>query len=122
MRKFHSYGPIDKRYNYCVDRKKIIQKCSEQLIGIPEEGGHYFTIWAPRQTGKTWIIRQCIKSIRSIYEENFIVAELSMQPFVFLDHDDFNNTFFGFWKDAIYDKFKIDLGAAARMEKLAKSF
>ncbi len=55
MRRFHSYGPVDCRHHFCVDRTELIEKCAGQLAGIPEEGGHYFTIWGPRQTGKTWL-------------------------------------------------------------------
>lgn len=53
MRRFHSYGPVDCRYHFCVERQTLVEKCIGQLVGIPEEGGHYFTIWGPRQTGKT---------------------------------------------------------------------
>ena len=108
MRKFHSYGPINKRYHYSVDRKKLVEKCTEQLIGIPEEGGHYYTIWAPRQTGKTWIIQQSIENIHAQYDDDFIVADLSMQPFTFLDNEDPNSVFFGFWQDAFSSALKID--------------
>ncbi len=58
MRRFHSYGPVDRRHHFCVDRRKLIEKCTGQLVGVSEEGGHYFTIWASRQAGKTWIMRQ----------------------------------------------------------------
>ncbi|MCP4349120.1 MAG: hypothetical protein GY795_26870, partial [Desulfobacterales bacterium] len=57
MRHFHSYGPVDCRLHFCVERRELIEKCTEQLVGIPEEGGHYFTMWGPRQTGKTWLMR-----------------------------------------------------------------
>jgi predicted AAA+ superfamily ATPase len=31
----------------------------QQLLGDdPNKGGHYITIWAPRQTGKTWIMQE----------------------------------------------------------------
>jgi len=110
MRKFHSYGPVDKEDHYFVERKNLIQKCTNQLIGNLEKGGHYFTIWAPRQTGKTWIIRQSIKKIKATYGETYIVADLSIQPFALLKHvDDINKVFFGFWKDAIYKRLKINL-------------
>jgi len=35
-----------------------------QLIGAnPSKGGHYFTVWAPRQTGKTWLMQEVIEKI-----------------------------------------------------------
>jgi hypothetical protein len=53
MRRFHSYGPVDKDIHFSVPRTDIVQQYLDQLIGHPEKGGHYFTVWAPRQTGKT---------------------------------------------------------------------
>lgn len=51
-----------------------------QLLGQPDElGGHYFTIWGSRQTGKTWVMRQAIKEIRARYGDKFAVGALSMQ-------------------------------------------
>jgi hypothetical protein len=33
----------------------LIEKAYTQLLGeAPDEGGHYITVWAPRQCGKTW--------------------------------------------------------------------
>lgn len=63
MRRFHSYGPVDCRYHFCVDRQALVERCMDQLVGVPDEGGHYFTIWAPRQTGKTWLMRQMREEI-----------------------------------------------------------
>ncbi|KPA10988.1 hypothetical protein MHK_008807 [Candidatus Magnetomorum sp. HK-1] len=34
MRKFHSYGPVDCKYHFCVSRKEIVERWSNQLIGI----------------------------------------------------------------------------------------
>ena len=56
-RKFSSYGPVDTEMNYFVPRTELIDKIVQQLIGEnPNKNGHYFTVWAPRQTGKTWAI------------------------------------------------------------------
>jgi hypothetical protein len=30
----------------------------------PLKGGHYFTVWAPRQTGKTWLMQQILHSLK----------------------------------------------------------
>jgi hypothetical protein len=73
MRKFHSYGPVDERQHFTVPRKKLITSCMGNLIGDPEKGGHYFTIWAPRQSGKTWIMRQVKEKIEQHYAERFSV-------------------------------------------------
>jgi len=42
------------RRDFRVERRRLIEGCLEQLIGNPEKGGRHFTVWAPRQTGKTW--------------------------------------------------------------------
>ncbi|MCP4108110.1 MAG: hypothetical protein GY749_21615, partial [Desulfobacteraceae bacterium] len=55
MRKFSSYGPVDTDLHYYVPRKELVDRAYTQLKGvIPDKGGHYITVWAPRQTGKTW--------------------------------------------------------------------
>jgi hypothetical protein len=69
MRHFHSYGPVDCEAHFCVKREELIAQGVEQLIGQPEKGGHYFTIWAPRQTGKTWLMRQIRAEISKCYPD-----------------------------------------------------
>ena len=58
MRRFHSYGPV----NAC---NHLVNQCLNSLIGSDSdnESGHYFTIWAPRQTGKTWLTRQVVHEV-----------------------------------------------------------
>jgi hypothetical protein len=59
MRKFFSYGPVDPELHYYVPRCELINGAMQQLLGDnPDKGGHYITIWAPRQTGKTWIMQE----------------------------------------------------------------
>lgn len=77
MRRFHSYGPVDDRYHFCVERRALVEQCLGQLIGIPDERGHYFTIWGPRQTGKTWLMRQVKQEIAQRYAEQFTVFNFS---------------------------------------------
>jgi len=49
------------------------------LVGEHEdEGGHYITVWAPRQSGKTWVLQQAIRLIRQ--KSEFEVVSLDMQP------------------------------------------
>lgn len=80
MRKFTSYGPVDAEVNYCVERRALVDRCVEQLVNAnPDKGGHYFTIWGPRQTGKTWVMRRVVEEIRARFGEQFIVAKMSMQ-------------------------------------------
>jgi len=49
-----------------------------------EEGGHYITIWAPRQTGKTWIMQEVVSRIEQ--DEQFDVVYLSLQ-FLYEEND-----------------------------------
>jgi hypothetical protein len=78
MRHFHSYGPIDSQEHFCVQRQALITQGVEQLIGKPEKGGHYFTIWAPRQTGKTWLMRQLELNINQQYPDKFSILKFSL--------------------------------------------
>ena len=79
MRRFHSYGPVDCEEHFCVPRQALIEQCFTQIMGNPDKGGHYFTIWAPRQTGKTWLMHQVKDAIRQRYGDRFAVATMSMQ-------------------------------------------
>ena len=77
MRRFHSYGPVDCRYHFCVERSELVESCLNQLVGVPKEGGHYFTIWAPQQTGKTWLMREVTQEIAQRYSDQFAVFNVS---------------------------------------------
>ena len=65
-RKFCYFGPVDPLFHYAVERTELIESCCRQLVGYTQKDdagatkdkGHYFTVWAPRQSGKTWIMRQ----------------------------------------------------------------
>jgi len=79
MRRFYSYGPVDHDLHFCVSRLALITECAKHLIGHMEKGGHYFTIWAPRQTGKTWLMRQVKNEIEEQYGDRFVFGAMSMQ-------------------------------------------
>lgn len=87
MRRFHSYGPVDCRHHFCVERKELTDRCLEQLIGIPDEGGHYFTVWSPRQCGKTWLMRRVKEEIGTRYPDRFIVGMMSVQGLIMKEDD-----------------------------------
>lgn len=93
MRRFHSYGPVNEKRHFAVPRKALVKACFESLVGDSEEGGHYFTIWAPRQTGKTWLMRQVKKEIENHYGDRFIVGSMSMQG-VIMEEEDHDEVFF----------------------------
>ena len=83
MREFTSYGPVNSRSNFFVPRTELVESCVNQLVGSPQEdGGHYFTIWAARQTGKTWLMRRAIEEIQARHGDRFLVGTISMQGVV----------------------------------------
>lgn len=78
MRTFSSYGPVNTKTNYYAPREELIDRTYRQLVGnTSKPDGHYITIWAPRQTGKTWIMQQVMRRIRS--EDVIDVAYLTLQ-------------------------------------------
>ena len=78
MRTFSSYGPVDKELNYYVPRKELVNKGHQQLVGRnPLKGGHYITVWAPRQTGKTWTMREILWILQK--DERFDVLKINLE-------------------------------------------
>jgi hypothetical protein len=78
MRKFSSYGPVDKDLHFFVPRTELVREAEAHLLGESlEKGGHFTTVWAPRQCGKTWVMRQVVHKIRNggVFE----VAIIGMQ-------------------------------------------
>ncbi len=77
MRRFSSYGPITPRLHYHAPRKELIDWAYTQLVGEePAEGGHYITVWAPRQCGKTWIMQEVVQKIKN--EKEYEIGIISM--------------------------------------------
>ncbi|MEM7532310.1 MAG: AAA-like domain-containing protein [Chloroflexota bacterium] len=65
MPRFTSYGPINTRLHYYVPRTQLVEKALHEVMGdVPAQGGHYITVWAPRQTGKTWILHTVLRRIQ----------------------------------------------------------
>lgn len=78
MRRFSSYGPIDTKKHYYVPREELLQKAMALLTGgNPITDGHYITVWAPRQCGKTWIMQETVKNIKQT--RDFEAGILSME-------------------------------------------
>ncbi len=78
MRSFNSYGPVDAELHFCVERKTMVDECVQHLIGDLQKGGHYFTIWGARQTGKTWLMRQAMHEIPKCYGDTFAIHSTSL--------------------------------------------
>ena len=78
MRRFSSYGPVNPKLHYYAPRTELIEQALLQLLGeAPEADGHYITVWAPRQTGKTWVMQQAVSQLTA--SGDFEVAILTMQ-------------------------------------------
>ena len=82
MRKFSSYGPVDTDLHYYAPRLALVDQAIADLLGEdPTKGGHYVTVWAPRQRGKTWIIQQALRRLQSDpqYGDAFDVVYLGLE-------------------------------------------
>lgn len=78
MRRFSSYGPVNPAIHFYTPRKELVERAYTQLVGEnPEYGGHYFTVWAPRQTGKTWILQQALFRLQK--DPRFYVIKLNLE-------------------------------------------
>ncbi len=78
MRRFSSYGQLNPNSHYYVPRKELIQYAYTRLVGDdPKEEGNYVTVWAPRQTGKSWLMQQIILKLQE--EKQFDVVAISLE-------------------------------------------
>ncbi|MGD2085587.1 MAG: AAA-like domain-containing protein [Candidatus Aminicenantes bacterium] len=78
MRRFSSYGPINNKLHYYAPREELINKVYAQLMGEnPHEGGHYITVWAPRQCGKTWLMQQVLFRLQK--DPQFDVLKINLE-------------------------------------------
>lgn len=79
MRKFFSYGPLDVNLHYYAPRTVLIERACQQLIGDdPTAGGHYITVWAPRQSGKTWLMQQVAARIKQRGDFDVVITTLQL--------------------------------------------
>ena len=87
VRKFSSYGYVNPKLHYYVPRQALVDQALLKLIGDnPEEGGHYITVWAPRQRGKTWVLFQAVFSLRDEPEyKDFDVAYVPLEDLKSID-------------------------------------
>lgn len=82
MRRFSSYGPVNPKLHYYVPRVDLISIAYNSLIGeTPIEGGHYITVWAPRQCGKSWVMLETVEKIKKTgdYEAAIFSMERAKQ-------------------------------------------
>ena len=121
MRRFHSYGPVNEKRHFAVPRNALVKACFESLVGDSEEGGHYFTIWAPRQTGKTWLMRQVKKEIENHYGDRFIVGTMSVQGVVIKEGDS-DETFLNKVPQLMKETFRLEIESPVDWESFKDLF
>jgi len=107
MRQFHSYGPVDCEEHFCVPRTELVERCFSQMTGNPGKGGHFFTIWGPRQCGKTWLMRQVTKKIEKQYPDRFIIGMMSVQGII-MEKDDPDEVMFRQLPRIVREAFKTE--------------
>ena len=116
MRRFLSYGPIDTDLHYHVPRTKLIAQMQQQVLGeVPEKGGHYITVWAPRQRGKTWITQKVMWQLRDDPRYDWLdVVKLNLQDLQRVQDPDaavravISRLFFSLQKEVKLPKFTED--------------
>jgi len=88
MRKFSSYGPIQTKRHYHAPRAELIDSARLQLVGdYPDEDGHYITVWAPRQTGKSWVMGEVLQRVRA--DGEFEIGIMSLQSAKTIEDDEY---------------------------------
>ncbi|MCP4158179.1 MAG: AAA family ATPase, partial [bacterium] len=80
MRHFGSYGPLDTEEHFYVPREALIDKAYHQLLGLNQKkSGHYITVWAPRQSGKSWLLREVLYRLKHFQNNAFDVLKLNLE-------------------------------------------
>lgn len=85
MRKFNTSGPNIKEEHYTIERTDLIVKGIELV-----ETQRYFTIWAPRQTGKSTYFRQLAEELTKL---NYAPVYFSVEGFNDFSASDTFDTF-----------------------------
>ncbi|SHF27883.1 Predicted ATPase, AAA+ ATPase superfamily [Marinitoga hydrogenitolerans DSM 16785] len=111
MRRFCTSGPVDKKTCYYVERPDIMEEALDHI-----ENWRYFTVSAPRQTGKTTLLNDIVEKTKDKYLPIFI----SFESYVSKSEDDFLETFVIDILDDIeyrYNK-KIKLEIPKKLDKI----
>ncbi|SHF28623.1 Type II secretory pathway, component ExeA (predicted ATPase), partial [Marinitoga hydrogenitolerans DSM 16785] len=70
MRRFCTSGPVDKKTCYYVERPDVMKEALDHI-----ENWRYFTVSAPRQTGKTTLLNDIVEKTKEKYLPIFISFE-----------------------------------------------
>lgn len=73
MREFNTSGPNNPKYHYTIFRKNLVE-AGKRLVYRKK----YFTVWAPRQTGKSTWFRQLKGELE---KEGYLVAHINFESY-----------------------------------------
>jgi hypothetical protein len=82
MRYFNTLGPVNETEHYVVPRRELITDLVAQI-----EQGKYFTIFAPRQMGKTTLLRRLSERLQT--QPHYLPITLSFEAFENWSEEDF---------------------------------
>jgi hypothetical protein len=69
---------VDTDLHYYVPRQELVDRACAELLGEdPAKGGHYITVWAPRQRGKTWVMQRALWRLRQ--DTRFDVLKINLE-------------------------------------------
>ncbi len=108
MRRFNTSGPNIAEKHYTIRRKDLLVKGLELV-----RDERYFTIWAPRQTGKSTYFRQLAEELEGI---GYKVAHINFENYknASLESFIFNLT------DELLKKWNLDLTKETELSKIFK--
>ncbi len=86
MRYFNTFGPVNQTEHYVVSRRELITDLVTQI-----ERGTYFTLYAPRQMGKTTLVRNLSEEL--LEKPDYLPIMLSFENFESLPVTDFIDCF-----------------------------
>jgi hypothetical protein len=107
--------------HFCAERKYLVDYCRDQMMGDLLGGGYYFTIWGPRQSGKTWLMKQVKKEIENRFGGRFVIGTISMQGIVMEDETP-DEAFLNKIPKVMLDGFDIDVDPPKSWEDWALLF
>jgi hypothetical protein len=91
MREFNTSGPNNPDIHFTVMREAQLQQALEQITRPADpKGGRYFTLYAPRQTGKTTFVEQLMKRMD---RQQFFPAMISFEALANADEPIFYREF-----------------------------
>ncbi|MFZ1552767.1 MAG: AAA-like domain-containing protein [Anaerolineae bacterium] len=74
MRYFNTHGPVNADQHFVAPRTALVNHLVEEI-----DAGHYFTIYAPRQMGKTTLLYSLVDRLAA--QPDFVPVFLSFQAF-----------------------------------------